>query len=185
MAEHGEVQGKRKRTRALRRAVRRAVRPHAHSHPFELRRKAVQLCLEEGFPVKQVARELGVGFSTLGAWVRRYRAQGEASLQGKARPRSPRPQVAAAVKRQTVELKRRQPDFGIQKISQFLRRVLFLPASQETVRRTFHAHQLLRKSRPKPQRNPPPGRASSSAPHPTSCGRPTSSPSAWAASMPT
>ena len=67
MAEHGEVQGKRKRTRALRRAVRRAVRPHAHSHPFELRRKAVQLCLEEGFPVKQVARELGVGFSTLGA----------------------------------------------------------------------------------------------------------------------
>ena len=155
MAEHGKVQGKRKRTRGLRRAARRAVRPHAYSHPVELRRKAVQLCLEEGFPVKQVARELGVGFSTLGAWVRRYRAQGEAGLQGKARPRSPRPQVAAAVKRQTVELKRRQPDFGIQKISQFLRRVLFLPVSRETVRRTLHAHQLLQKPRPKPQRNPP------------------------------
>jgi transposase-like protein len=97
MEEHGEVQGKRKRTRALRTGPRRAGRPHASSHPFELRRKAVQLCLEEGFPVKPVARELGVGFSTLGAWVRRYRAQGEAGLQGKARARSPRPQVAAAV----------------------------------------------------------------------------------------
>src|SRR5574341_1198582 len=155
MEEHGEVQGRRKRPRALRRAARRAVRPHAYSHPFELRRKAVQLCLEEGFPVKQVARELGVGFSTLGAWVRRYRAQGEVGLQGKGRPRSSRPQVAAAVKRQALELKRRHPTFGIQKISQFLRRVLFLPVSRETVRRTLHAHQLLRKPRPKPQRNPP------------------------------
>ena len=122
MEGNGEVQGKRKGTRALRRAARRAVRPHAYSHPFELRRKAVQLCLEEGFPVKQVAHDLGVGFSTLGTWVRRYRAQGEAGLQAKVRPRSPRPQVAAAVKRQALELKRRQPDFGIQKISQFLRR---------------------------------------------------------------
>jgi transposase-like protein len=66
----------------------------------------VQLCLEEGFPLEQVARELGVGFSTLGAWVRGYRAQGEAGLQAKARPRSPRPRVAAAVKRQAVALKR-------------------------------------------------------------------------------
>src|SRR5574342_819331 len=155
MEGNREVQGKRKRTRALRRAARRGVRPHAYSHPFELRRKAVQLCLEEGFPVKQVARELGVGFSTLGAWVRRYHGQGEAGLQGKARLRSPRPQVAAAVKRQALELKRRHPNLGIQRISQFLRRVLFLPVSRETVRRTLHEQQLLKKPRPKPQRNPP------------------------------
>ena len=155
MERNGEVRGKRQKTRALGRAARRAGRPHAYSHPVELRRKAVQLCLEEGFPVKQVARDLGVGFSTLGAWVRRYRAQGEAGLQGKARPRSPRPQVAAAVKRQALELKRRHPTFGIQKISQFLRRVLFLPVSRETVRRTLHAHQLLKTPRPTPRRNPP------------------------------
>src|SRR5512134_3504092 len=119
MDGNGEVQGKRKRLRSPRR---RSKGHRTHAHPYELRRKAVQLCLEEGFPVDQVARELGVGFSTLGAWVRRYRAQGEAGLQAKARSR-PKPQVAAAVKRQAVELKRRHPDFGIQKISQFLRRV--------------------------------------------------------------
>jgi hypothetical protein len=50
-----QVEGKRKRTRSPRRAGERAARPHAHSHPFEIRRKAVQLCLEEGFPVERVA----------------------------------------------------------------------------------------------------------------------------------
>jgi transposase-like protein len=60
---------------------RRIIRPHAHTHPFEIRRKAVQLCLEESFPVKQVAREMGLGLSTLSKWVRMYREQRGASLQ--------------------------------------------------------------------------------------------------------
>jgi len=33
--------------------------------------------------------------------------------------------------------------------------VLFLPVSRETVRRTLHEQQLLKKPKPKPQRNPP------------------------------
>ena len=99
----------------------------------------MQLCLEESFPVERVAREMGVGRSTLSKWVRLYRDQGEAGLQSKpAGPSRPRPKVAAAVKTEVVELKRRHPDLGIKKISQFLRRVLFLPVSRETVRRTLH-----------------------------------------------
>src|SRR5215471_17649103 len=148
--------GKRKRTRPPRGAARRSSGPHAHSHSFEVRRKAVQLCLEESFPVKQVAREMGVGRSTLDKWVKLYREQGEAGLQPQARRRGgQRPQVAAAVKTQVVELKRRHPDLGIQKISQFLRRALFLPVSRETVRRTLHQQQLLKKRKPKPPPNPP------------------------------
>jgi len=151
-----EVQGKRKETRPPRGAARRTVCPHAHSHPFELRRKAVQLCLEEGFPVQQVAREMGVGLSTLSKWVRVYREQGEAGLQPKPRrPNRQRPQVAPAVKTQVVELKRRQPEIGIKKISQFLRRMWFLPVSRETVRRTLHEQQLLKPPHRKPRRNPP------------------------------
>ena len=156
MERISKIQGKRKRGRVQRGAARRSTRPHAHSHSFEVRRKAVQLCLEEGFPVEQVAREMGVGHSTLGKWVRVYRAQGEAGLQSKpTRPNRQRPKVAPAVKTKVVDLKRRHPDVGIQKISQFLRRVLFLPVSRETVRRTLHEHQLLKTPRPKPQRNPP------------------------------
>ncbi len=94
-----EVEGKRKRTRPPRGAAQRTIRPHAYSHPFEVRRKAVQLCLEEGFPTERVAHEMGVGLSTLSHWVRVYRTQGEAGLQ----PRSGRrnraqPKVAPAVK---------------------------------------------------------------------------------------
>ena len=139
-----EVQRKTKRTRPHRGAARRSVCPHVHSHPFEVRRKAVQLCLEESFPVEQVAREMGVGRSTLAKWVRLYRHQGEAGLKSKPRrPGRRRPKVAAAVKTKVVELKRRHPELGIQKISQFLRRMLFLPVSRETVRRTLHEQQLL------------------------------------------
>ncbi len=77
----GEVSGKkRKQPRCTGKRRRQSPRERPHAHPYELRRKAVQLCLEEGFPVAQVARELGFGLSTLGAWVRRFRAQGEAGL---------------------------------------------------------------------------------------------------------
>jgi transposase InsO family protein len=44
---------------------------------------------------------------------------------------------------------------GIKKISQFLRRMWFLPVSRETVRRTLHQQQLLKKPKSKPPRNPP------------------------------
>jgi transposase len=79
---------------------------------------------------------MGVGKSTLSKWVRLYRDQGEAGLKSKkAGPSRQWPKVAAAVKTKVVELKRRHPDLGIQRISQFLRHVLFLPVSRETVRR--------------------------------------------------
>ena len=150
-----EVERKRKRPRPPRGAARRKSGPHAHSHPYEVRRKAVQLCLEESFPVQRVAREMGVGLSTLSKWVRVYREQGEAGLQPQPRRGGGRkPKVALAVKTKVVELKRRHPDLGIQKISQFLRRALFLPVSRETVRRTLHEQQLLKKRKPKPPRNP-------------------------------
>ena len=119
-----EVQRKRKKTRPPRGAARRTICPHVYSHPFEVRRKAVQLCLEESFPVERVAREMGVGRSTLSKWVRLYRDQGEAGLQSKSAGPSPqRPKVAPAVKTKVIELKRHHPDLGIKKISQFLRRV--------------------------------------------------------------
>jgi transposase InsO family protein len=151
-----EVRGKRKRTRPRRGAARRSSSPPAHCHSFEVRRKAVQLCLEESFPVEQVAREMGVGRSTLDKWVKLYREQGEAGLQSQPRRGgSQQAKVAAAVKTQVVELKRRHPDLGIQKISQFLRRALFLPVSRETVRRTLHQQQLLKKRKPQPPAHNP------------------------------
>jgi transposase-like protein len=74
----------------------------------------VQLCLEESFPVQQVAHEMGVGQSTLSKCVRLYQAQGEVGLQSKpVRRNRQRPKVAPAVKTEVVELKRRHPDLGV------------------------------------------------------------------------
>jgi transposase InsO family protein len=99
---------------------------------------------------------MGVGLSTLTKWVRLYREQGEAGLQPQPRRvGSQGPKVAAEVKAQVVEVKRRHPELGIQKISHLLRRALFLPVSRETVRRTLHEQQLLKKRKTKPRRNPP------------------------------
>ncbi len=93
-----KVQGKRKIPRPPRGAARRRSQKHAHCHPFEIRRKAVQLCMEEEFPVRQVAREMGVGLSTLGKWVRIYREQGEVGLQPQPRRSvSQRPKLAQAM----------------------------------------------------------------------------------------
>ena len=94
-----EVQGKRKRTRPPRGAARRSIRPHPHSHPFEIRREAVQLYLEEGFSPELIAREMGVGKSTLSKWVRLYRDHDEAGLKSQEAARSrQRPKVAAAMR---------------------------------------------------------------------------------------
>ena len=54
------VQGKRKKTRPPRGAAQRWIPSHPHSHPFEVRRKAVRLHLEEGFPPELIARQMGV-----------------------------------------------------------------------------------------------------------------------------
>jgi len=88
-----QVQGKRKKTRPPRGAALRSI----HSHPLEVRRKAVQLYLEEGFSPELIARQMGVGKSTLSKWVKLCRDQGEAGLKSEPRGRGrPRPKVAAA-----------------------------------------------------------------------------------------
>ena len=38
--------------------------------------KAVKLYFEEGYQAKDIARELGIGKSSLGKWIREYRQKG-------------------------------------------------------------------------------------------------------------
>jgi transposase InsO family protein len=116
----------------------------------------VKLHLEEGFIVRLVAQELHLSTDTVWCWVRRYRKYGQAGLE----PRRERPVATpsartVAVQKAIVRLKTEQPQFGIRRIAQWMRRVLFLPASPETVRKTLHQHQLMPKAKAKRKRNPP------------------------------
>ncbi len=48
-------------------------------HSEDFKRDAVRMALSSGLTRKQLASDLGVGFSTLNAWVRKYRAEVEGS----------------------------------------------------------------------------------------------------------
>ena len=42
--------------------------------------KAVKLYFEEGYQAKDIARELGIGKSSLGKWIREYREKGSGAF---------------------------------------------------------------------------------------------------------
>jgi transposase InsO family protein len=114
----------------------------------------VKLHTEEGIPVRQIGEETGVSAHTLNVWLRRYAAGGEAGLQTGYANRPGRVQIPGAVKRAMADAKRAEPTWGVTKISQFLRRVLHLPGSPETVRRTLHAERLIESKPPRPSKMP-------------------------------
>ena len=126
--------------------------PKKHlTFPFEERLRAVKLHLEEGFTQEMVGQEMGISSAAVYKWTRQYRLHGEEALKsqgrGKRRPKMPEP-----VRQKILELKKEEPTRGIKRISQLLRRVFFLKASAETVRRTLKEQGLVEPP-PKPRRN--------------------------------
>jgi transposase-like protein len=103
-------------------------RKHRAAYPWEFRRKAVTLYLEEGSPPKLICRELGIHESVLYAWVRRFREGGEAGLKPRARGGGSRRRPGEVLQQKIADVKGRHPSFGVKRISQWLKRVLFLPA---------------------------------------------------------
>src|SRR2546426_1252693 len=118
---------------------------------FEEKLRAVKLHLEEGFPQELVAQEMGVSSAAIYKWTHRYRLYGEEALKPHVAA-SRNPKIAEAVRQKIFQLKKEEPARGIKRISQILRRVFFLQASPETVRRTLKEQGLVQ-SPPKARRN--------------------------------
>jgi len=115
-----------------------------------VRLKAVRLFLEEGFSAPLIAQELGVGVDSVHAWVQRYRKLGRAGLDGMGQSeRRKAKRLPAVVHEQIVAVKREYPGFGVRRVAQWLRRVLLLPGSAETVRRTLRERGLMDGPRPR------------------------------------
>jgi transposase InsO family protein len=114
-------------------------RSNRYGADFKL--QVVKKYLEESIPVKIIRQECGVGIGSVRRWVRAYRREGEAGLSmsytGKGRS------LPAPVKEKIVEIKEANPPFGIKRISQLLKRMFFLSASPETVRKTLHSSSLM------------------------------------------
>lgn len=129
-------------------------RPMGSHYPFEFRLRLVKLHTEESIPVGEISRETGVSQDTLRCWPARYKTGGEAGLNPGYAGRAGRGQVPGAVKRAMADAKRAEPSWGVTRISQFLRRVLHLPGSPETVRRALRAERLLESRPPRPAKMP-------------------------------
>ena len=123
----------------------------ARRYPADFKLQVVKKFLEESVPAEVIRQECGLGIGTIGRWVRAYRSRGEAGLtashSGKGHS------LPAPVKQKIVEIKKANPFFGIKRISQLLRRVFFLSASPEAVRKALHSESLMPAPSGKRKRN--------------------------------
>ena len=145
------------RARAPRKPLRMQLadgRPLGSTYPFELRKRLVLLHITKGIPFRQIEQDSGVGKDTVRKWAIRYRKLGEAGLKTGGAVQKGREQIPKGVKGIIADTKRSEPTWGVTKISQFLKRVLHLPGSPETVRQTLRACDMIETKPPRPAKMP-------------------------------
>ncbi len=113
---------------------------HSHRYPTEYKLKAVRMHLEDKVPVRIISAQLGCSQGVVFGWINAYRKHGLAGVGEKSGGRS---RIPAAVKEKIVAMKRAQPHHGTHRIANFLKRVFFMKASPETVRRVLRKEALL------------------------------------------
>jgi len=124
----------------------------SNGYPFELRLRAVRFFLEEGYSASLISEELGIGHDTLYKWVNRYKENGEEGLKAAPR-RGGKPKISSDVKGKILSLKKENPTFGIQRISDILKRFFFMQASSDTVRKTLNKEELITHPKKKREKN--------------------------------
>jgi transposase InsO family protein len=121
---------------------------------FELKLRCVKLRLEEGVPASLISKEVGASKDVIRRWARAYQERGEAGLRNRVIPVGNRRRIPNPVREKIVEIKKREPLFGVKRISHLLKRAFFLSASPETVRRALKEESLIVPSKKKIKRNP-------------------------------
>jgi transposase InsO family protein len=105
-------------------------------------------------PSAKIAKEAGISKQTLYRWASLYRKHGEEALKPIACKKKAKKKATGPVREKIVEVKKNNPHFGSRRISDTLRRLFFLKASPETVRRTLKEERLIKPPKQKPKRNP-------------------------------
>jgi len=126
---------------------------YGRRYGLEFKLRCVKLRLEEGLPVSLLSKEVGCSNDVIRRWVKAYQERGEAGLQNRIVSARSRRKLPGPVREKIVEIKKREPLFGVKRISHLLKRTFFLSASPETVRRTLRTESLIVPSKKKHQRN--------------------------------
>jgi len=100
-----------------------------------------------------LSKEVGASKDVIRRWAKAYQERGEAGLRHGVVPAGSRRKLPRPVREKILEIKRREPLFGVKRISHLLKRVFFLSASPETVRRTLRGESLIVPSRKKLKHN--------------------------------
>jgi transposase InsO family protein len=120
---------------------------------LEFKLRCVKLQLEEGIPIPLLSKEVGASKDVIRRWAKAYQERGEAGLRKGVVPAGSRRKLPEPVREKIIEIKKREPFFGVKRIFHLLRRALFLSASPETVRQTLRAESLIVPSKKKPHHN--------------------------------
>lgn len=120
---------------------------------YEFKLRCVKLRLEEEIPIALLSKEVGCSQDVIRRWTKAYEERGEAGLRNGVVRAGSRQKLPGPVREKIVEIKKRDPVFGVKRISHLLKRAFFLSASPETVRRTLQAESLIFPSRKKHQHN--------------------------------
>jgi transposase InsO family protein len=120
---------------------------------LEFKLRCVKLRLEEEIPISLLSKEVGCSTDVIRRWTKAYRERGEAGLRNGAVPAGSRRKLPGPVREKIVEIKKREPLFGVKRISHLLKRAFFLSASPETVRQALRSESLIVPSKKKHQPN--------------------------------
>ncbi len=126
---------------------------YGRRYGLEFKLRCVKLRLEEGIPISLLSKEVGASKDVIRRWAKAYQERGEAGLRNAGVSTRSRRKLPGPVREKIVEIKKRSPLFGVKRISHLLKRVFFLSASPETVRRTLRAESLMVPSKKKAQHN--------------------------------
>jgi transposase InsO family protein len=119
--------------------------------PLDVMVAASSAVVDRGLVLKRVSEELGIPYTTLTEWVKKYRAGGRAALQARpARgPERVKDPVKVDARRDAVlAAKRDQPQAGSRRVRDVVRRFFGIGTSETTVRRVLQQEGLSEKCAP-------------------------------------
>jgi putative transposase len=124
--------------------------PRAQHDP-EFRVKVVKTSLEKSLSVEEAQDLYGVGPSTWYTWKKIYADKGEDALRQYGHgPRGGKkalpPALQEKLREQAIEIKRKYPFYGVQRVWQWILRTVFLPVSFRQVRQTLKEADLIGKA---------------------------------------
>jgi transposase InsO family protein len=112
---------------------------------MEQRYQAVLAVVQDGEKIAEIAARVGVSRQTIHSWIRRYQAQGLASLADHShRPSTCPHQIAPEIEAQICEIRRLHPGWGPRRIAHELRRACCEPMpSRSSIYRCLKRHSLI------------------------------------------